>query len=118
MFSLYLLFIHDKDDMKGSESTNSIVDMLKSALVQRQKTTPIATQKQKEGGTFHNAALTFSKTNSFIFLKSTLYLSLCLNFFHLLAKRPNLELFSIYSNKFFHNCQNAVLLVPGFGQVG
>ena len=48
MFSLYLLFIHDKDDMKGSESTNSIVDMLKSALVQRQKTTPIATQKQEE----------------------------------------------------------------------
>ena len=31
------------------------------------------------------------------------YISLCLNFFHLLARKPNLELFSIYSNKFFHN---------------
>jgi hypothetical protein len=68
MFSLYLLFIHDKDDMKGPASTNSIVDMLKSALVQRQKTTPIATQKQEEGVTFHNTALTFSKTNFCIFL--------------------------------------------------
>ena len=29
--------------------------------------------------------------------------SLCLNFFHLLARKPNLENFSIYSNKFFHN---------------
>jgi hypothetical protein len=29
--------------------------------------------------------------------------SLCLNFFHLLAQIPNLEFFSIYSNKFFHN---------------
>jgi hypothetical protein len=27
----------------------------------------------------------------------------CLNFFHLLAPKPNLEKFSIYSNKFFHN---------------
>ena len=29
--------------------------------------------------------------------------SLYLNFFHLLAQKPNLEKFSIYSNKFFHN---------------
>ena len=29
--------------------------------------------------------------------------SLCLNFFHLLARNPNLENVSIYSNKFFHN---------------
>ena len=29
--------------------------------------------------------------------------SLNLNFFHLLAQKPNLEKFSIYSNKFFHN---------------
>jgi len=29
--------------------------------------------------------------------------SLCLNFFHLLAQKPNLEKHSIYSNKFFHN---------------
>jgi hypothetical protein len=29
--------------------------------------------------------------------------SLCLNFFHLLARKPNLENFSIYSNKFFYN---------------
>jgi len=31
------------------------------------------------------------------------YHSLCLNFFHLLARKPNLEKCSIYSNKFFHN---------------
>jgi len=41
--------------------------------------------------------------------------SLWLNFFHLLARKPNLEKFSIYSNKFFHI---QVLLVTGFGQVG
>jgi hypothetical protein len=29
--------------------------------------------------------------------------SLCINFFHLLAGKPNLEKCSIYSNKFFHN---------------
>ena len=29
--------------------------------------------------------------------------SLCINFFHLLARKPNLENFSIYSNKSFHN---------------
>ena len=29
--------------------------------------------------------------------------SLCLNFFHLLAQKPNLEKNYIYSNKFFHN---------------
>jgi hypothetical protein len=29
--------------------------------------------------------------------------SLCLNFFHLLARKPNLEKNYIYSNKFFHN---------------
>ena len=33
---------------------------------------------------------------------NTLY-SFCLNFFHLLAGKPNSNLFSIYSNKFFHN---------------
>ena len=40
-------------------------------------------------------------------------------FFHLLARKPNLVKFSIYSNKFFHNftCLNPVLPVPGFGQV-
>ena len=27
----------------------------------------------------------------------------CLQFFHLLAQKPNLEKISIYSNKFFHN---------------
>ena len=32
-----------------------------------------------------------------------LFKSLCFNFFHLLARNPNLENFSIYSNKFFHN---------------
>ena len=31
--------------------------------------------------------------------------SLCLNFFHLLVRKPNLEKFSIYSNKFFHKFQ-------------
>ena len=29
--------------------------------------------------------------------------SLCLDFFHLLARMPNLEKRSIYSSKFFHN---------------
>ena len=29
--------------------------------------------------------------------------SLCLNFFHLLARKPNLEKLSIYSSKFFYN---------------
>ena len=29
--------------------------------------------------------------------------SCCLNFFHLLTRKPNLEKNSIYSNKFFHN---------------
>jgi hypothetical protein len=42
--------------------------------------------------------------------------SLCLNFFHLLARKPNLE-----KKKYlflFFTCPNQVLLVPGFGQVG
>ena len=34
--------------------------------------------------------------------------SLCLNFFHLLARKPNLDKFSIYSNKFFHNFHHDV----------
>ena len=29
--------------------------------------------------------------------------SFCLNYFHLLARKPNIEKNSIYSNKFFHN---------------
>ena len=33
----------------------------------------------------------------------TLNYRLCLNFYHLLARKPNLEKISIYSNKFFHN---------------
>jgi len=32
-----------------------------------------------------------------------IYTNLCLNFFHLLARKPNLEKLSSYSNKFFHN---------------
>jgi len=67
-----------------------------------------------------------------------IHYSLCLNFFHLLARKPNLENFSIYSNKFFHNINlsedciikwkqesfviftnpNPDLLVTGFEQVG
>ena len=54
--------------MTGSESTNSLVDMLKTALVKRQKTAPIATLNQEQGVTLHNPAFTFLKTNSFIFL--------------------------------------------------
>jgi hypothetical protein len=45
---------------------------------------------------------------------------LCLNFFHLLARKSNLEkcLF-IQTNSFIiFICPNSVLLVPGFGQVG
>jgi hypothetical protein len=42
--------------------------------------------------------------------------SLCLNFIHLLARKP---ICSIFSNKFFHNfhLSESVLLVKGFGQV-
>ncbi len=36
-------------------------------------------------------------------IKMKTYYSLCLNVFHLLALKPNLEKCSIYSNKFFHN---------------
>jgi hypothetical protein len=39
--------------------------------------------------------------------------SICLNIFHRLARKPNLEKISIYSNKFF-----PVLLVPSCGKVG
>ena len=44
--------------------------------------------------------------------------SLCLNFFHLLARKPNLEIFSIYSNKFFHNFHlpQSSFTSPGFRQ--
>ena len=38
-----------------------------------------------------------------LFLIQCLVISLCLNFVHLLAWKPNLEKCSIYSNKFFHN---------------
>ena len=45
--------------------------------------------------------------------------SLCLNFIHLLVRKPIFENFSIFSNKFFHNfhLSESVLLVQGFGQV-
>ena len=47
--------------------------------------------------------------------------SLWLNFFHLLAQKPNLEKISIYSNKFFHNfhLSKSSFTCPGLGlQVG
>ena len=34
-----------------------------------------------------------------------MYCSLCLHFFHLLARKSNLEKNSIFSSKFFHNFQ-------------
>ena len=51
------------------------------------------------------------------------YLSLCLLFFHLLARKPNLEektnFLFIKTNSFIiFTCLNPVLPVPGFGQVG
>ena len=60
-----------------------------------------------------------NKINSLTFL-IFLRISLCLNFFHLLVQKPNLEKNSIHSNKFFiiFTCLNPVLLVWGFGQVG
>ena len=60
-----------------------------------------------------------NKINSLTFL-IFLSISLCLNFFHLLVQKPNLEKNSIHSNKFFiiFTCLNPVLLVRGFGQVG
>jgi hypothetical protein len=39
----------------------------------------------------------------FSWIKLEMKYSLCLNFSHLLARKPNLEKCSIYSNKFFHN---------------
>ena len=42
-------------------------------------------------------------SNIFFITDSYMYLSLCLNFFHLLARKPTLEKFATYSNKFFHN---------------
>ena len=41
--------------------------------------------------------------------------NLCLNFFHLLARQPNLEKNYIYSNKFFHNfyLSDSKLTCPG-----
>ena len=46
-----------------------------------------------------------------------IHYSLCLNFFsHLLARKPNLENFSINSNKFFHNVHlsESSFTCPGF----
>jgi hypothetical protein len=40
-------------------------------------------------------------------------------FFHLLARKPNLEKISIQTNSFIiFTCQNPGLLDPGFGQIG
>ena len=49
-----------------------------------------------------------------------LYTSLCLNSFHLLARKRNLEKFQfIQTNSFMiFTCPNPVLLVSSFGQVG
>jgi len=47
--------------------------------------------------------------------------SLCLNFFHLLSRKSNLEkkIIFIQTNSFIiFTCPNPVLLVPGFEQVG
>ena len=46
--------------------------------------------------------------------------SLCLNLYHLLAGKPNLEIFSIYSNKFFHNfhLSESRFTCPGFRASG
>ena len=46
--------------------------------------------------------------------------NLCLNLFHLLARKPNLEkkIIFIHTNSFIiFTCPNPVLLVPGLGQV-
>ena len=71
----------------------------------------------------------YSPTNSISYKeKCTVFVSIFFTFS--LARKPNLETFSIYSNKFFHNfhlsessfiiftCPNTVLLVPFFVQVG
>ena len=39
----------------------------------------------------------------YLFNKNPRMTSLCLHFCHLLAQKPNVEQFSIYSNKFVHN---------------
>ena len=50
----------------------------------------------------------------------TFYCSFCLNFFHLLAQKPNLEkIIFIQTNSFMiFTCPNPVFLVPDFGQMG
>ena len=47
-------------------------------------------------------------------------ISFCLNFFPLLSQKPNLEKFSINSNKFFHNFQmsEASFTCPGLRASG
>jgi hypothetical protein len=51
--------------------------------------------------------LHFCRSGPTVFGKSDVNITPCysthVNFFHLLARKPNLEKCSIYSNKFFHN---------------
>jgi len=67
---------------------------------------------------FDNESLTWNLVFKFYLIT---FNSLCLNFFHPLARKPNLEnkyLF-IQTNSFIiFTCLNPVLLVPGFTQVG
>ena len=50
----------------------------------------------------------------------TFYCSFCLNFFHLLAQKPNLEKKNLFKTNSFmiFTCPNPVFLVPDFGQMG
>jgi len=46
------------------------------------------------------------------------FYSVCLNFFHLLAHKPNLEKKNLFIQTNSFTCSNPVLLVLGFMQVG
>ena len=50
----------------------------------------------------------------------TFYCSFCLNFFHLLAQKPNLEKkkFIQTNSLMIFTCPNPVFLVPDFGKMG
>ena len=63
--------------------------------------------------------LTNIKSDLYFDFLQIVYTVFALIFFHLLARKPNLEKNSIYSNEFFDiTYPNPVLFVPGSEQVG
>jgi hypothetical protein len=62
--------------------------------------------------------VTYVPCTTFKGKKLLIYQSLCLNFFHLLARKPNLGKFSIYLSNFFLNFHLSECSFTCFGQVG